>query len=81
MKPNATDIAAGWPRLVRDVKGLSVRTRRPMTTSVMTVPAGTLGVLEESSAWHRLAFRTDPCVCCGVAVWVHRLSRNDFEIV
>jgi len=68
----------GWPSLVRDVKGLRARTRYPIETGSMVIPVGTEGTIEDSTAWHRLRFRTAPCGCCGVQMRVNA-SRGAFE--
>lgn len=76
--PSGAERAMGWPRLVRDAKGLPVRTRREIITGAMVLPAGAVGTLEQSTAWHRLRFRTAPCECCGVSMRL-QTHRGDLE--
>jgi hypothetical protein len=71
----------GWPKLVRDLRGLRVRTTKPLSNGFMTVPKGTPGVITAASAWERISFRGDPCSCCGVTPLIGQVGKSDLEVV
>jgi hypothetical protein len=69
----------GWPKLLRDVKGLKVRTKYPLSNGHMIIPAGTLGKITGGANWSRLAFEGFACECCGVKVIITKVERYCFE--
>jgi hypothetical protein len=69
----------GWPKLLRDVKGLAVRTKFPLSNGMMTIPAGAIGTITGGANWARLAFEAKPCECCGVQMRISRVEKYCFE--
>lgn len=69
----------GWPLLIRDVPGFEVRTQFELTNGLMVIPVGTVGKITGGASWRRLAFQTEPCKCCGVAVRLLRADKYCFE--
>ncbi len=79
--PSKAEQAAGWPRLVGELKGLRVRLRREASTHMVTLPAGYEGTLQPSTGWKRIQFLGDACKCCGVKPRIHGLRRTDLEVI
>lgn len=68
-----------WPKLLRDSKGIHVRTTRAIETGAMVIPEGAIGIVSGGHSWNRLHFQSEPCTCCGVMIRVSRLHRSDLE--
>jgi hypothetical protein len=74
-----TYIPAPWPKLVRDLPGLRVRTRYIMQNGMTVVPPGTIGTITGGHQWDELHFKGDACPCCNVHILMRRCSKSAFE--
>lgn len=83
MREDKTREAAGWPRLLRDVReGVRVRLAKELSTGAAIVPAGTEGVVTtHGSGWHLLRFEGEKCTCCGVKPYITRCHWRYFEVI
>ena len=59
--------------------GVKVRSLRPITTGMMTIPAGTIFSVE--GKFSGFDVKADPCSHCGVQARVSRVSCTAFERV
>ncbi len=68
------------PRLKRDYKGRSVRTRVEMKNGWGIVPAGAIAVINtQGPKGSSLLF--EPCTCCGLRAIVTAVQPTDIEFV
>lgn len=70
-----------WPRLVRDLEGLTVRTLRPVSNAHFTLPTGAIGTIVDATGWYRMTFRGEACACCGVQPRITKMSKYDLTPV
>lgn len=70
----------GWPRTIKEVKDIPVRTARDMRSGVVSIPAGTQGTVSGSARWNQLAFQAEACIRCQCAPRIIGCSPSDFEI-
>jgi hypothetical protein len=70
----------GWPRLQRDWVGLRVKLKRRLWSGLMTIPAGTVCTVVETTIG-RCRLTTDACPACGVAVHISRVAPFDLTLV
>lgn len=60
-----------------DWRGTRVRTRRPLSTQHLAIPAGT--VLTITRKFSGFNLQTDPCAHCGVAVRITKVPYTDVD--
>lgn len=73
--------AAGWPRNLWEARGSKVRLKHEASNGYVTIPAGTVGVIDAGATWERLAFKGEACSACGCQPRIARMSWRDFELV
>lgn len=73
--------ADGWPKRVRDFKGLRAKTRRDLKSGWMQIPAGSMVTIGQSNRARAIRFERDPCETCGVRVYMTGLHWRDLELV
>lgn len=62
-----------------ELKGLKVRTTRPLRTGSITVPVG--ATCEIEGKWAGLELRAAPCLHCGVSIHLTRVPPPAVELV
>lgn len=67
------------PRLKRDWVGRKVRTVVMMRNGNMEIPIGT--VCEVTYNRGGLTLKTEPCDCCGVAIYITRVPERDVRLL
>jgi hypothetical protein len=69
-----------WPKLKRDYKGLTVRTKVPISNGFMKIPENTVcTVTEGRSNWVNLS--SEPCPHCGVSIYIRKVHRYEVELI
>jgi hypothetical protein len=71
----------GLPKLVRDLRGLRVRTRRAIATGRAVYPEGATAIVDSATSWSRITLKGDPCPCCQIQLLVSRVHWSDIEVV
>ena len=61
------------------LKGRRVRLLRPVRNHYLTVPAGTVAVIE--GKFNGLSLKTEPCPTCGAGLFVQRVSHTAVELL
>lgn len=62
-----------------DMKGVRVRSLVPMSTSLGSMPAGTIFTVEGKRGG--LFLKSDPCPSCGISFSIHGVSEEIVELV
>jgi len=70
----------GWPKLVRDFKGLRARTVREFHSGMYRVPPGTMVTIGTCNRARNIHIETDACSSCGISVYMTRLHWRDLEL-
>lgn len=73
--------ASGWPRRVRDWKGLKVVTRRTMTSGVMEIPEGMKATVGTTTTSRSIRIQAEPCEACGVRIYMTGIHWRDLQVV
>lgn len=68
------------PKLKRDYVGKTVRTKRPMRNSMVTIPAGTIAAVKYRPRTGA-DLESKPCSCCGLSANISRVEDSDFVFV
>jgi len=68
-------------KLIRDWKGKRVRTLRAMSSGIGHLPAGKEGEVADCGNGTGLHLKLDACLCCGVGLYLTRVSHRDVEVV
>ena len=63
----------------KDWEGLKVKTLLPISSGVMRISAGTICTVTKN--FGGLTLITDPCACCGVGIYIRKVSERSVEIV
>lgn len=70
-----------WPKLMRDAEGLKVTLRKEMRNGAGIYPAGTKATIYGGTSWHALRIIGEPCSCCGVQLYMSKVTARDLELV
>ncbi|WP_141755119.1 hypothetical protein [Burkholderia plantarii] len=71
------NVPAPGKKLIRDWKGMRVRTLRVMRNGYVEIPAGSLATVTGIGVG--LELKIDPCPCCGMQAYIVRIHGSDVE--
>lgn len=69
----------GWPRLLADWRGLTVKSKRKLSNGYGSLPPGTTFTIR--SAGNGVSLQSKPCSECGFAMYVTRVDPRDLVLV
>lgn len=85
VSPNSTQVTTpwtthGWPKRVRDFKGVRGLIKHEMTSGMYRIPAGTKITVRRTNRARAIAIETDACGTCGISCFVTRVHFRDIEV-